>query len=81
MNSAFDMLRHSSCDNASVLLHMLKVMEAIGQETKTPEERRLLLRHVDLIQEESEAGNLTKQDRQVIHMRSSALQAELVVSP
>ena len=29
---AFNMLRHASCDNASVLLHMLDVIDAVGQE-------------------------------------------------
>ena len=35
LSAAFDMLRHASCDNASVLLHMLAVIEAIGQETQS----------------------------------------------
>ena len=52
------MLRHASCDNASVLLHMLKVIEAIGQATKAPAARQELLRHVSLIQAESQAGAL-----------------------
>ena len=50
------MLRHASCDNASVLLHMLEVIDVIGQETKSPEARQQLLRHVSLIQAESQAG-------------------------
>ena len=36
LRAAFDMLRHASCDNASVLLHMLKVIETISQEAKSP---------------------------------------------
>ena len=35
LSAAFDMLRHCSCDNASVLLHMLEAIDVIGQETKT----------------------------------------------
>ena len=40
LGAAFDMLRHASCDNASVLLHMLKVIDVIGQETKSPRRAR-----------------------------------------
>jgi len=56
LSAAFDMLRHASCDNASVLLHMLEVIDAIGQEAKSPEARQKLLRHVGLIQAERQAG-------------------------
>jgi uncharacterized membrane protein len=34
LSAAFDMLRHASCDNASVLLHMLTVIETISQEAR-----------------------------------------------
>jgi uncharacterized membrane protein len=77
IGAAFDMLRHASCDNASVLLHMLEVIDAISQEAQAPEARRLLLRHVRLIQAESEAGDLIEQDRQAIQLSGQALQAKL----
>ena len=35
LSAAFDMLRHASCDNASVLLHMLEVIDVIGQEAQS----------------------------------------------
>jgi uncharacterized membrane protein len=73
LSTAFDMLRHCSCDNASVLLHMLSVIEAIGQETKTPEARQKLLLHVNLIQVESQAGALIEADRQRIIKNSEVL--------
>jgi uncharacterized membrane protein len=44
VDAAFDMLRHASCDNASVLLHMLAVIDVIGREAKAPEARQLLPR-------------------------------------
>jgi uncharacterized membrane protein len=77
LSAAFDMLRHASCDNASVLLHMLETIDVIGQETKAPEARRQLLRHVSLIQAESQAGGLIEQDRQLIHLNAQALQSKL----
>ena len=75
--ASFDMLRHASCDNASVLLHMLETIDVMGQETKAPEARRQLLRHVSLIQAESQAGALIEQDRQLIERSSAALQLKL----
>ena len=81
LSAAFDMLRHASCDNASVLLHMLAVIDAIGQETKAPEARQLLLRHVGLIQAESQAGDLIEQDRQSIERSSEAIVVKLRAVP
>jgi uncharacterized membrane protein len=80
LSASFDMLRHASCDNASVLLHMLKVIDTISQEAKSPEARQQLLRHVNLIQAESHAGSLIERDRQSIHLSVEALQTKLQAS-
>ncbi len=77
LSAAFDMLRHASCDNASVLLHMLDVIDVIGQEAKAPEARQQLLRHVSLILAESQAGELIEQDRHTIALRGQDIQAKL----
>ena len=77
LSAAFDMLRHASCDNARVLLHMLKTINVISEETKTPETRQQLLRHVILIQVESQAGSLIEEDRQSVHQSSEALKLKL----
>jgi uncharacterized membrane protein len=81
LSAAFDMLRHASCDNASVLLHMLEVIDVVGQETKSPEARQKLLRHVGLIQAESQAGELIEEDRQLIQRSGEALQTKLKGAP
>jgi len=73
LNAAFDMLRHASCNNASVLQHMLEVIGALGQEVKAPETRGQLLRHVSLIQAESQASRLIEADRKLIQQTSEAL--------
>ena len=78
LNCAFNMLRHASCDNASVLLHMLEIIDAIGQEAGSPEARKVLLEHVSLIQAESQAGKLLEQDQQRIQQSSEALVMKLV---
>jgi uncharacterized membrane protein len=77
LSAAFDMLRHASCDNVSVLLHMLETIDVISQDTKSPDARQELLRHVTLIQKESQAGSLTEEDRQSIQRSSEALQLKL----
>lgn len=77
LSAAFDMLRHASCDNASVLLHMLEVIDLIGQETKAPATLQSLLRHVRLIQAEGQASNLIEEDRQSIYRSSQVLQTKL----
>jgi uncharacterized membrane protein len=77
LDGAFDMLRHCSCDNASVLLHMLEVIDLISQEAGSPEARQGLLCHVSLIQMESQAGALVEKDRQTIRVRCEALQKKL----
>ena len=65
LSAAFDMLRHASADNASILLHMLQTINVISDDTKSPEALQMLLRHVTLIQVESETGSLVEGDRAV----------------
>jgi uncharacterized membrane protein len=73
LSGAFDMLRHASCDNASVLLHMLKVISDISQGAASPEVRQELIRHVGLIQAESHAGAIIEWDRERIAQRCTEL--------
>lgn len=75
--AAFDMLRHASCDNATVLLHMLEVIDAIGKEVQSPEMRLQLRHHVLLIQSESRAGALIEADHQRIDESAAALALRL----
>ena len=77
LDAAFNMLRHASCDNASVLLAMLDAIDDIGQETKSPEVRQELLRHVHLVQAERQAGALVEQDRLNISQRCEMLETKL----
>jgi uncharacterized membrane protein len=81
LSAAFDMLRHASCNNASVLLHMLEVIELIGREVKARDTREQLLLHVSLIQAECQVGNLIEADRQSIHRSAESLRTRLVGEP
>ena len=82
LDGAFDMLRHASCDNATVLLHILHVIEAIGKEVRSVAAHEELLRHVSLIQKESLAGAIIDVDRERISQRCTYLtnvrRAELI---
>ncbi len=73
LDGAFDMLRHASCDNASVLMHMLEVLDDISKEAKSDELQKVLGRQVDLIQSESLAGELINADRERIDHRCTEL--------
>ena len=66
LDAAFNMLRHASCDNASVLLHIIKTIDKIGEGTESPVLQRELLRHVNLVQEESQVGSLIDADKKLI---------------
>jgi uncharacterized membrane protein len=77
LGAAFDMLRHASCDNTSVLLHMLGAIDVIGREAGSYEARQELLCHINLIQAESQASRLIEADRQLIQHRSEALVMKL----
>jgi uncharacterized membrane protein len=77
LSAAFDMLRHASCNNARVLLHMLKTIDIIGQVTKSPDARHSLLHHVTLIQLESQEGSLIEDDLQSIYRSCESLQLKL----
>jgi uncharacterized membrane protein len=85
LDGAFDMLRHASCDNASVLLHMLEAIDIIRQQASSPAVkstvlvRQELLRHVSLIQAEGQAGALIDKDRERICQCSTEL-ADLLVT-
>lgn len=73
LNCAFDMIRHASCDNASVLLHMLEVIKSLSQVTDSPSVREELVRHIWYIQQESNAGALIDADRKRIASLSTEL--------
>jgi uncharacterized membrane protein len=66
LDAAFNMLRHASCDNASVLLHIIKTIDEIGEGSESPVLQRELMRHVNLVQEESLVGSLIDADKKLI---------------
>jgi uncharacterized membrane protein len=78
LHAAFDMLRHASCDNASVLLHMLESIDTIEKETNAPDARQELVRHVRLIVSESKVGQLIEEDRERITRRAETLETRFI---
>ena len=81
MDAAFNMLRHASRDNATVLLHMLTKIDDIGHATESPAARRLLYHHVNLIMAESQVGGLIEKDLHSVRMSGQALLSALETAP
>jgi uncharacterized membrane protein len=77
LSSAFGMLRHASCDNASVLLHMLDVIDEIGRKASSLDAFQELIHHINLIKLESKAGAIIDWDRERINHRCAELTEQL----
>ena len=77
LGAAFDMLRHASCDNATVLLYILDAIGTIGQAAKSPAVRQDLLRHVQLVQNESRTGHLIEPDQKRIRLSCEEVEMKL----
>jgi uncharacterized membrane protein len=77
LGAAFDQLRHASRDNATVLLHILDAIDIIGREECSSEVRQELIRHIHLVQEESQDGALVEPDQQRICLRCEMVEMEL----
>jgi len=77
LGAAFDQLRHASRDNAIVLLQILDAIAIIGQEARSAEVRQELIRHVQLVQEESQDGALVEPDQHRICLRCEMVETEL----
>ncbi len=77
LDNAFTMIRHASCDNATVLLHMLEVIQTIGLDVNSTGPKLELLRHLDLIREETTAGSIVGSDREQIYQRCTDLASSL----
>ena len=77
LGAAFDQLRHASRDNATVLLHLLDAIAIIGQEARSAKVRQELIRHVQLVREESRGGALVELDQHQICLRSETVEREL----
>jgi uncharacterized membrane protein len=77
LGTAFDQLRHASRDNATVLLHILDAIDIIGREECSSEVYQELIRHVHLVQQESQDGALVEPDQQRICLRCERVEMEL----
>jgi uncharacterized membrane protein len=79
-NTSFNMIRHASCDNAEVLLHMLKVIESIGMESAgTPEAAQILLEHAGLVHDEGRSGSAIDKDKK--DLENAYLELETRLKP
>lgn len=80
VDTAFEMLRHSSRNNATVLVHMLNVIDQIGRDAPLPQKRHVLLHQVKLIVAESQDSNLIEADQQGVCQRAEEVEQRLLAS-
>jgi uncharacterized membrane protein len=73
LDAALDMLRHCSSDNASVLLHILEVIDLVGSQAQSPQARRSLAGHARLVLDECQVGSLVERDRRMIQASAEAI--------
>jgi uncharacterized membrane protein len=62
IKNAFDMIRHASRDNASVMIHLLEVINSISKEVDSKVANLELFHQVNLIMEEANAGSIIESD-------------------
>jgi uncharacterized membrane protein len=81
LDTAFNMIRHASNENAEVLLAMLQTIETIAGRAAQPELRTELLRHVKLVEAESAASRMINWDKERIALRCAGLISLLEPAP
>ena len=69
LEAALNMLRRASRENTNVLLHMVDTLEKIARKSKQPEQRAEILRHVRLIEAESQASASVAWDKECVTRR------------
>ena len=64
---AFNMIREYGRANAEVLMHMLATIKAVSDHTHSDYQKKSLLKHAKLIEQDSRIGLPSKYDRQRVH--------------
>jgi uncharacterized membrane protein len=77
LDAALNMIRQASRNNPEVLLHMLDALEEVGKRTPFPEQRAEILRHVNLVGDENQAGDAVRGDKERVDRRCAELAAAL----
>jgi len=60
-----------------VLLHLLDSLEEVGRRTRSPDQLAEILRHVNLVRDENQAGDAVAGDKQRVDSRCAELAAVL----
>ncbi len=64
---AFNMIREYGRANAEVLMHMLATIKAVSVHTHSDDQKKALLKHAKLIEQDSRIGLPSKYDQQRVH--------------
>jgi uncharacterized membrane protein len=77
LDAALNMIRQASRNNPEVLLRMLDSLEEVGKRTRSPDKLVEILRHVNLVRDENQAGSAVAGDKQRVDRRCVELAAIL----
>jgi len=64
---AFNMIREYGRANAEVLMHMLATIKSVSVHTHSDDQKKALLKHAKLIEQDSRIGLPSKYDQQRVH--------------
>jgi uncharacterized membrane protein len=74
---AFDQIRQSAAGSVSVCIHLLEVLRTVAATTRTPEQRQVIRRHVEMIHRAGLPAAQEKKDRDDLEERFQAAVREL----
>jgi uncharacterized membrane protein len=77
LDTAFHMLRRAARDNTEVLFSLLQAIEVIGRPLCSDDYRAELLRHIQLVEAESQASSSVAWDKERVGRRCAALAQNL----
>ena len=75
LDAGFNLIRRASRENPDVLLAIVGALENISQHCMTPEQRGHVLRHTQLVEQESEVSSAIDWDKRRVRERCAALAA------
>jgi uncharacterized membrane protein len=77
VDAAFDQIRQNAAGSVSVCIHLLEVLRTVAATTRTPEQRRVLRQHVEMVHRAGLPAAQEQKDRDDLEERFQAATREL----
>jgi uncharacterized membrane protein len=77
VDAAFDQIRQNASRSVSVCIHLLEVFRTVAATTRTPEQRQVIRRHVEMVHRAGLPAIQEKKDRDDLEKRFQAAVREL----